>query len=365
MRRSASSRFRSASLSHELRGLRRESTIDGRCLARASPQTVPVRPRRDRGRRVGKRSSSRDLASGRSRAGPSYDRAVRDRSTRMLDATLGRTRRRRRVAAGVVGIAVLIGADSLLVEPYWLEVSRHEATAPVGAPLVVAHLSDIHTHGFGARERRVVEILDRERPDVIVVTGDIVDEGDLEPARALFANLRAPLGVWAVRGNWENWRPPPNDRARLESFGARLLLNEGTLLRSDVWLFGLDDPMSGSARIDEALQDAPADSAKIALFHSPEIFDAVAPRIDLAFAGHTHGGQVRLPLVGSVWTPPGSGRYVDGWYTRAASAASAASAAGATPAARMFVSRGIGTSVLPVRLLCRPEVAIITIQPAR
>ncbi len=79
----------------------------------------------------------------------------------------------------------------------------------------------------------------------------------------------------------------------------------------------------------------------------------IAPRLDLAFAGHTHGGQVRLPLIGALWTPPGSGRYVAGWYSMSEA-----------PRARMYVSRGVGTSVLPVRFLCRPEVALITLQPA-
>ncbi len=71
---------------------------------------------------------------------------------------------------------------------------------------------------------------------------------------------------------------------------------------------------------------------------------AVAGKYDLAFAGHTHGGQVRLPLVGPLWLPPGSGRFVEGWYEEAGT--------------KMYVSRGVGTSVLPVRLLCAPEIAI-------
>jgi len=109
--------------------------------------------------------------------------------------------------------------------------------------------------------------------------------------------------------------------------------------------------MSGSPEIDPALDPAPANAAKLALFHSPEIFDAIASRVDIAFAGHTHGGQVRAPIVGAPWTPPGSGRFTAGWYSAE------------DAAARMYVSRGIGTSVLPVRFWCRPEVAIVTIRP--
>ncbi len=261
-----------------------------------------------------------------------------------------RRRRRGLVFGAVVSLAAL-AAYGVWVEPYWVEVSHHTVTAPVRTPLVVLHLSDLHTHGFGPREKTIVEVVGRERPDVIVVTGDIVDTGDLEPARAVFAQMSAPLGVWAVRGNWENWEPPPGDRAQLGSFGARLLVNEGTLVRPDVWLIGLDDPMSGSPDVAAALHAAPSDAAKIALYHSPEIFDALAPQIDLALAGHTHGGQVRVPLLGPPWTPPGSGRYVAGWYS-----------AGSGPA-RMYVSRGVGTSVLPIRFACRPEIAVITVRP--
>ncbi len=85
----------------------------------------------------------------------------------------------------------------------------------------------------------------------------------------------------------------------------------------------------------------------IMLFHSPSAFDSAARDGDLAFAGHTHGGQVRLPFVGALWTPPGSGRFLEGWYEQGG--------------ARMLVSRGVGTSMVPVRFLCSPEVARVVI----
>ena len=316
------------------------------------------------------------------------------RATAIIDALLGKPGRRRRAAATLVVLGALVSVDATVIEPYRIEVSRHTVSAAVEAPIVIAHLSDLHTHGLGRREKTVIEILERERPDVIVVTGDLVDEGDLEPARPLFEKLHAPLGVWVVRGNWENWMPPSNDRSTLASFGATLLVNEGTLLRRDIWLAGLDDPMSGIADVDQALRGAPPDATRIALFHSPEVFDRLAPRIDLAFAGHTHSGQVQLPLLGAVWKPPGSGRYLAGWYSAPTNSSPHADrsphadhapnpvqsdhadpsahtdgvgrgerAAGSTASAQLFVSRGVGTSLLPVRLLCRPELAIVTLRP--
>ncbi len=275
-----------------------------------------------------------------------------------------RRRSRRIASASVLAVVGLLVGYGTAVEPYWLEVSRHDVEAPVRTPLVVAHLSDLHTHGFGPREKQVVEILQRERPDLVVVTGDLVDDGDLTPVRELFANLHAPLGIWVVRGNWENWRPPPSDRDQLASFGATLLVNEGRLVRPDVWLLGLDDAISGSADVAAAVRDAPSDAARIAIFHSPDVFENVAAQIDLALAGHTHGGQVRIPLFGAVWTPPGSGSYVAGWYAATSTSPALASPPSAPRgSARMFVSRGIGTSVLPVRFACRPEVAIVNVRP--
>ncbi|MBX3188008.1 MAG: metallophosphoesterase [Labilithrix sp.] len=256
----------------------------------------------------------------------------------------------RRRWASRIGLAVIVIAaiDALAVEPYAVAIAKHEIAASVAAPLTVMHLTDLHTSGFGRRERRVVEAIDELRPDVIVVTGDVVDGGSLEPARELFTRMRAPLGVLVVRGNWENWSPPGDEASFYASVGATFLVNEGRLVRPDVWIGGVDDPMSGDADVDRAMKGAPDGALRVLLLHSPGSFATFADRVDLAFGGHTHGGQVRLPFVGPIWTPPGSDRFVEGWYT--------------SGRARMFVSRGVGTSIFPVRFFCRPEIGAITIR---
>jgi hypothetical protein len=259
--------------------------------------------------------------------------------------------RARRVASRIVLAAMVLAAiDGFLVEPRWLRVARHEVEAPVPRPLTIAHVSDLHTHGLGAIERSLLDAIDAARPDAIVVTGDVVDDGALEHARPFFERLHPPRGTWVVSGNWEIWRQTTPEEGRFyASVGARWLRNESAKLDDGVWIVGLDDPFAGFPDARRALADVPAGVFRMAIFHAPIAFDALAPSIDLAFAGHTHGGQVRVPLLGPVLRPPGSGPYDEGWYTRGA--------------ARMHVSRGVGTSVLPVRFLCRPELALVRIVP--
>lgn len=270
-------------------------------------------------------------------------------------------RRRDRALLGVALAGLLLAAYAGAVEPFWIEVTRHHVTAPVDPLLKIAHLSDLHTPGLGRRERHLLELLERERPDAIVITGDSLVDGvvlgfprtgpdDAVHARAgeLLGRLRAPLGVWAVRGNWESIRTLRDERAFYRKLGLRLLVNEAQELRSGVWLAGLDD-LEGNPDADAAFRSIPQGSFAIALFHSPVLFDQVAGRCPLALAGHTHGGQLRLPFLRPVWLPWGCGRYIEGWYEAKGS--------------RLYVSRGIGTSLLPLRFLARPELAILTLGP--
>jgi predicted MPP superfamily phosphohydrolase len=139
------------------------------------------------------------------------------------------------------------------------------------------------------------------------------------------------------------------DAPFLPAAHAHTLVNEAAAVRDDLWIVGLDDALAGKPRID-AIDAVPPGVATLAIFHSPSLFSTIADRVDLALAGHTHGGQVRLPLLGAIIVPPESGPFIAGWYRM--------------DRAQLYVSRGIGTSVLPIRFLCRPEVALFHITPA-
>jgi len=252
-------------------------------------------------------------------------------------------------------LSIAAGVDALLIEPYRIEVTHHEIHGAVASPLKIAHLSDIHAHGFGRREREILKILAEERPDIILITGDSPGRwlgppnGDYAGAKSVYERLRAPLGVWTVHGNWENAQPVHNERVFYQSVGTRLLLNTNGEARPDVWISGIDDPYTGIAKPDAALAGIPSGAYTILLFHSPGYFGHVAGRANLCLAGHTHGGQVRLPLTKPLWLPRGSGHFLEGWYEE-----------GGT---KMYVSRGIGTSILPIRFFCRPEIAFISVEP--
>lgn len=252
------------------------------------------------------------------------------------------------IAVAIAALAAVV--DGFLIEPYRIEVTHSYVPALLTQPLKIAHLTDLHTSGLGRRELLLLKLLDAERPDVIVISGDTLTTGfSYDRIRPLLSRLHAPLGVWLVRGNWENGAPLRNEHAFYSQLGVQFLLNEARPIRPGVWLAGLDDLSTGTPNFEAAIRNVPPGAYLITAFHAPGFFDRVAGRTPLVLAGHTHGGQVRLPFVPVFWRPHGSGRYLEGWYNENGS--------------RMYVSRGIGTSTLPIRFRCRPELAIITVGP--
>lgn len=248
-------------------------------------------------------------------------------------------------------VALVSAVDAFFIEPYRIEVTHSLVQAPLNRPLKIAHLSDLHTSGLGRREQKLFDLLSIEKPDAIVITGDTVTWGRhrYENIRPVLSRLHAPLGVWLVRGNWENYQPLHNERAFYSKLGVNFLLNEARPIRKDIWIAGLDDPSSGSPNLEAALSKVPKSAYVIAAFHAPGFFRQVAGVVPLVLAGHTHGGQVRLPLIPVFWLPRDSGGFLDGWYEERGS--------------RMYVSRGIGTTLLPMRFRCPPELSIITVGP--
>jgi uncharacterized protein len=187
------------------------------------------------------------------------------------------------VLVAVAGLALTF--DVFFIEPYHIEVTHSSVHAPLTRPLKIAHLSDLHTSGLGRRERKLLSLLAIQQPDVIVITGDTVTSGHhYEDIRPLLSRLHAPLGVWLVRGNWENDHPLSNERAFYSQLGIHFLLNQARPIRPDVWLAGLDDPASGTPNLDAALSDVPQGAYVIAAFHAPAFFDKVAGRVPLVLA---------------------------------------------------------------------------------
>lgn len=245
---------------------------------------------------------------------------------------------------------------------YHAEVTRHQLALPIREPLRVVQLSDLH-YGPYIREGSVqnwVAQAQAENADLIVLTGDVVDRWlrrPLTPLVEVLSGLHAPLGVWACLGNHDREHFGFADMdvlARtLAEAGITLLVNQGALARDDLYLAAVDDLSSGRSDLEAALRDAPGGVATLLLCHQPDFFPEMTAHVDLTLAGHTHGGQVRLPFIGTPVTSSSYGeRYLEGWAP--------------PPDARFgkgYVSRGLGVSLLPLRLNCPAELAVFDISP--
>ena len=265
------------------------------------------------------------------------------------------------------GLLVLLWATA--VEPRRLALTHLELeidSLPPGAePLRVLHISDIHLERFTEREKRLLDLARKARPDMIVITGDYLnlsynrDEIALQQVAQLLAQLEAPHGVYATLGS------PPVDLREvitplLESLPLRLLRDEWTTVElktgGSLVLMGVDCThyiAQDAQRLEELAATAPNSAPRVLLYHSPEIMpQAIGQMVDLYLCGHTHGGQVRLPLVGPILTSSQLGRrYVMGHYCE-----------GST---HLYVSRGVGMEGLSaprVRLLAPPEITLVTLR---
>jgi uncharacterized protein len=266
--------------------------------------------------------------------------------------TLRRHLTRRKVLMGVGATVTLAAVDALAIEPGWLEVSRH-TVALEGLPaalegFVIAQITDAHLTKIGRVEAATLAAIRRAQPQLVVLTGDLIDShADLDALADLCAGIvETDAQVLATLGNWEHWGKLSRDRLRrtYAKAGARLLVDEwhGWDGGSGLAIYASDDSTAGRPR-------RPADERRSAidllLTHSPAFVDepSLGRRFDLCLAGHTHGGQIRAGSLAPV-TPPGSGRFVAGWYD--------------TPSGPLYVSRGTGTSLVPARFCCRPELPL-------
>jgi len=277
-------------------------------------------------------------------------------------------RKKRILIALGITLTLIVGC---LIWGFFIEPNRlvlHEQTIQIEnwpqefSGLRIAVIGDIHTGGPFIDERklkRIVELTNQQNPDLIVLLGDYMSSNSwhghrVEPevTAAGLKDLRASLGVYAVLGNHDWWYNGEKVRRAFEQNGIRVLEDEVAEIKwknKSFWLAGLADLMTRPQHVSETIAQAPNGSTIIALAHNPDIFPRLPQTVSLLLAAHTHGGQVNIPLIGTPIVPSRFGRkYTAGHVFENGH--------------HMFVTTGIGTSILPVRFRVPPEIVILTIK---
>lgn len=229
---------------------------------------------------------------------------------------------------------------------------------PDGESYKIVQISDLHNKRFGKGQRRLLAAVKKEQPDMIAVTGDLVDSNrtDMETAMEFIRGAVEIAPVYYVTGNHENWLSG-EDRKKLESeltkAGVHILSNETAEIKvgkKSVFLAGLRDENLSDGTL-HGITEGLGKELVILLAHEPQYIEQYSrEKVDLALTGHAHGGQVRLPFVGGLVAPDQGifPKYTAGVHTQ--------------QEMTMLISRGLGNSIIPVRIFNRPQVLVVTIQ---
>lgn len=267
---------------------------------------------------------------------------------------------------------IIFSVWGFLIEPNWYRLRRISvpSSGKIQAPITILHLSDLHLHGkpnfFTKMFLQQISVLN---PDLIVFTGDIIDnDGGIEPALKFVSGLRARYGIFMVPGNHEYYdyrfsdhieyhlgkshtSKHKNDTTRfldgLRSLGVHILINQNIKVNvrgSDILIMGVNDPLTQEVDLKSTLNGISGKTFNLFLTHHLDILPELEGKgINLALAGHTHGGQIRLPVVGPILTGTKLPRHF---------------AAGLNQYAdfKLFVTHGLGAGRLSFpRMNCRPE----------
>jgi uncharacterized protein len=268
--------------------------------------------------------------------------------------------------------AFVLGADAWFYEPNHPVVLSREiwiSRLPEAWDGVrIAQISDFHydDHFSVVPIGKSVGMVNALRPDLILLTGDFVTvppfasrfhtarraAAAAEPCAALLSGLHAPYGVWAILGNHDCFADPWRITETLQHHGFHVLRNAASSFErqgSRLWLAGLDDVLEGQPDIDKTLAGIPPHEAVVLLVHEPDFAPYAAEYpVDLQLSGHSHGGQVRLPLVGAPFLPDMGRKFPMGMYQ--------------VGSLILYTNVGIGTIRVPVRLNCPPEITLITLR---
>ena len=277
-----------------------------------------------------------------------------------------RWKRVARVVAWLVPLALF----SMAIWAFFIEPNRlivHEEKVQIEnwpvelSGLRIALIGDVHTGSWFIDDRklqRIVELTNQQQPDLILLAGDYMVSNNwylhrVEPevTAAALKNLKAPLGVYAVLGNHDWWYNGEKVTNAFEQNGIRVLENDVAEIKwrdRSFWLAGLSDKWTQPQHVSETIAKAAAGATIVAFTHNPDIFPQLPSSVPLLLAAHTHGGQATFPLIGAAVVPSDFGqKYVAGHVYENGH--------------HLFVTTGIGTSILPVRFRVPPEIVVLTI----
>lgn len=251
------------------------------------------------------------------------------------------------------------------IEPRWIQVTRKTIKHPLisnqSNGIKIVQFGDTHLGFHFSQEdlQKTVQLIMDESPDIIIFSGDLVDNllsfMEVNETILTLNSLNAPLGKYAVFGNHDHggWGSEKYwDMMSLAGFS--ILQNDSRLIKienvTQFAIVGVDDAMLGKPNLENSIRNVPKDLFTILISHAPDLADeAKNYPFHWQISGHTHGGQVQLPLIGPLVTPPYGNKYVEGHYK-------------INDNFSLYVNRGLGTTRLPYRFLARPEITIYTLQ---
>jgi uncharacterized protein len=263
----------------------------------------------------------------------------------------------------LAGMAALV--DAYWIEPNWIEVQEvviHDSVlAEVLEGIKVIQISDIHLRGgIGYRENELVRKVNALRPDLLFITGDFFSDQykkelpiEVKALTELIRGFKATSGIFGVRGNYDGPLSNPAILKEFKASGIDVLINENRTVplpnHKILCLVGLHYPYSQRSKF-QAFGGIPQGTPVILLAHEPDSFgEAKEAGVNLLLVGHTHGGQIGIPFLISKSNSANKSPFMSGLFDK-----------GKT---KMYVNRGIGTTHIPVRFFCRPEIAVITVKP--
>lgn len=267
--------------------------------------------------------------------------------------------RRKFIWGGAGLITASLGLNSFWYEKFFIEVNEFymgKATATT-RNIKIIQISDLHLRSIGSRHTGLAKLINRIKPELILFTGDVIDRNkNLNKLDEFLAMFDPAIQKTAILGNWECWRVQPLELLKVyQKHQCELIVNHSFRYVFDdtsVSISGMDDLLAGNADFNMAMEFYEKTDYHVVMTHCPQHRDIIKGQmkdipIDLVLSGHTHGGQIN-PFGFTLFRPEGSGRYLSGWYRE--------------ELPHMYVSRGIGTTGIPMRLGSRAEITIFNFE---